>query len=95
MEMVQDTIVQQVEVVINLKLNYSKLYYSYNFFFSVELTTRPETTSPGNKKQHEPPPSYTTLQRSPCTHRDTLTKTVCETYKQQQHKVILIFQNLK
>lgn len=55
----------------------------------IPLTARP-IASPGAKKRHpqqqpEPPPSYTTLQRSPCTHKDksTLNQTMCDAYKQQ------------
>ncbi len=54
-----------------------------NYSLDIPLTVRPGT-SPGKSKQ-EPPPSYTTLQRSPCTHRDkgTLNKNMCDAYKQQ------------
>lgn len=47
-------------------------------------------SSPGKSKQ-EPPPSYTTLQRSPCTHRDkgTLNKNMCDAYKQQVSEPII------
>ncbi|KAJ6647089.1 hypothetical protein Bhyg_02309 [Pseudolycoriella hygida] len=53
----------------------------------IPLTIRPGS-SPGKSKQ-EPPPSYTTLQRSPCTHRDkgTLNKSMCDAYKQQQQNI--------
>ncbi|XP_037033533.1 neuroligin-1-like isoform X3 [Bradysia coprophila] len=65
----------------------------------IPLTVRPGT-SPGKSKQ-EPPPSYTTLQRSPCTHRDkgTLNKNMCDAYKQQNiqssqhHHTVTLCQN--
>lgn len=53
------------------------------------MTTRPGT-SPG-KAKGEPPPSYTTLQRSPCNHKDKHNKNVCDAYKQQVGTVITGF----
>lgn len=68
-----------------------KHYYFLFFVLEIPLTSRP-TTSPGTKKRHtqqqEPPPSYTTLQRSPCAHKDkgTMNHSSCDAYKQQVSK---------
>lgn len=49
-----------------LKLHFQPLYRP--IYLDIPLTARPGN-SPGKSKL-EPPPSYTTLQRSPCLHKD-------------------------